>query len=72
MKKAGKGIQRIRFLTADAVYEMIEKELPVCLNECYVKDFHSLNSGNAGPSRTPPITLKKFFAKGRFLTRYIG
>ena len=62
-----KEIKEYGFLPADAVYEMIERELPVCLHECYVKNF-SLAEFRQRKSlpELQPITLKKFFAKGAF------
>ncbi|MBI4946777.1 MAG: two pore domain potassium channel family protein [Bacteroidetes bacterium] len=55
------------FLFADAVYEMIEREQPVCLHECYVKNFSlaEFRQQKSLPEQQP-VTLKKFFAKGAF------
>lgn len=55
------------FLHADAVYEMIEKELPVCLHECYVKNFSLAEfRRRKSLSEQQPVILKKFFAKTAF------
>ena len=55
------------FIPVDEVYAMIEKELPVCLHECYVKDFSLAEFRQRKTfSEQQPVTLKKFFAKRAF------
>jgi uncharacterized protein YjbI with pentapeptide repeats len=55
------------YLHADTIYEMMETDQPISLNECYVKNF-SLAEFRKRNSLTEhlPVTLKKFFAKNAF------
>jgi len=55
------------YVSADELYDKIEKEQPVSLPECYVKNFSlaEFRQRKSLPEQHP-VTLKKFIAKGAF------
>lgn len=61
------------YVSADELYDKIEKEQPVSLHECYVKDFSlaEFRQRKSLPEQHP-VTLKKFSAKGAFFDCGIG